>query len=261
MAHYLVVGKNTYVTEAEATAYLESRLRSATLWPALPSTTKLAALSSAFYLLETMWSWKGTKTGVVQVATVSLVAGGTGYAIGNVVTLVGGAGEAAQVEVLTVSSGAIATYRLVRTGYYTTAPSGTVGVTGGSGSGATFSFTTHAQQQTDWPRSGTGVDLVVDALVPEVLKQAQAVLAFELTQDADLETAANAHANTKRMKVSSLEIEYFRAQFIGRFPPLVTDLIADLIDQGSSSGGPVAYGIDGETAFPDDNPFGRVRPW
>ena len=256
MTHVLIVGNNTYATEAEALAYLETRLKSMTLWPALAQATKLAALSSAFYMLETMWAWKGTKTGVTQLATVAVGAGGTGYTVGDIATLVGGAGEAAQVKVLTAPGGIVATFQLIHTGYYTTAPSGTLATTGGTGTGLTVTFTAHDEQQTDWPRTGTGVDGVSDGSVPDAIKEGQIQLAFELTQDADLESATNANANTRRMQVGSLSIEYFRAEVRNRFPTIVWSLIAELVGSDGSDAAPKAYGGDGESSFEETSPSG-----
>lgn len=260
MAHYLIVGKNTYATAAEALAYLESRHRTRTAWAALAAAEQLAALSSAFYLIETMWSWLGSKTGVTQLATVTKVAGGSGYVAGEIVTLVGGTGEAAQVEVLTVSSGAVATYRLIKTGYYTTAPSGTLSTTASlAGTGATFSFASYTVQQTDWPRTGTAVDVVEDDEVPADVKNAQSALAYEITQDPDLETALNANLNTRRQKVGSLEVEYFRPEARGRFPAIVQQLLAQFIGDDEAGGAPQAFGTDGESTFSEENPYGFSR--
>lgn len=262
MAHSLIVGLNTYATEAEATSYLESRLASMTLWPALSAATKAAALSSAFYLLETL-AWLGEKTGVTQFAAVAVAAAGTGYVVGNEVTVVGGAGEAAKAVVTSISggggSGPVTGLRLSHTGYYTTAPSGTLGVTGGAGSGLTITFTAFAEQFSAWPRSGTGVDGVLDAEVPLGIKQGQAMLAFDMTQDPALESAANSNMNIRRQQVGSLVVEYFRPEFRGRFPSNVMDLLRKFLASGgtmltSLGGGPV--GNTGESQFSEESPYG-----
>ncbi len=257
MAHFLVVGKNTYATEAEALAYLETRLRSMTAWPALTQATRLAALSSAFYMIETMWSWKGVKTGVKQLATLAIVAAGTGYVVNDVVTLVGGTGEKAQAKVTVIGAlGAVTGVALIHTGYYTVAPVGTLTTTGGTGTGLTVSFTAYPEQITDWPRTGTGVDGVVDGEVPLGIKQAQSQLAFELTQDSALEVAANASQNTKRMAVGSLEIEYFRSQILAKFPPIVWSLLQEFVGGDGSDVAAQAFGIDGQTQFSEESPYG-----
>jgi hypothetical protein len=80
------------------------------------------------------------------VNTPSITAAGTGYTVGDVLTPTGGiiadsGGLTAQVTVATVSSGAITGITVTRAGKYKHSPSPTgnaTGVTGGTGSGATF---------------------------------------------------------------------------------------------------------------------------
>ena len=62
----LVVGTNTYVTEAQADAYLGDSVNG-TQWTALTSTQKCQHLISAFRLLE-LQRWAGTKTVDTQTA-------------------------------------------------------------------------------------------------------------------------------------------------------------------------------------------------
>jgi hypothetical protein len=72
----------------------------------------------------------------------TIVAGGTGYAVGDVLTLVGGVfTTATQVEVVTVSvtTGAITLAKVKTAGTYTVVPSGTLVTAGGTGTAATFS--------------------------------------------------------------------------------------------------------------------------
>lgn len=257
MSHTLVVGKNTYSTEAEALAYLETRLRSMTAWAALTTASKLAALSSAFYLLESLWAWKGERTNVTQLASVAIVAAGTGYVVGEIATINGGAGEKAQAKVTSIGGGgAVTGLQLIHIGYYTTAPSGTLATTASAaGVNLTVSFTAYATQQSDWPRKSTGITGVVDGTVPDAIKQAQAQLAFELTQDADLETATNASQNTRSMAVGSLRIEYFRSETRNRFPQIVWGIIAEYVGGDNADAMPKVFGTDGETSFGDANPF------
>jgi hypothetical protein len=79
-------------------------------------------------------------SGTFQSATVS--AGGTGYTVGNVLTVVGGTGStAATLTVATVGgSGEVLTVTVSNAGLYSTYPSEPFSVTGGTGSGATFTF-------------------------------------------------------------------------------------------------------------------------
>lgn len=76
----------------------------------------------------------------------TVVAAGTGYAVGNTLTVTGGTfSTAAQITVDTVSTGAIATAHISRSGVYSVFPTNPVSVTGGAGSSATFNLTQGAQ--------------------------------------------------------------------------------------------------------------------
>lgn len=85
-------------------------------------------------------------TGIVVYATPNSAAGlgtGTGYAVGNDLTVVGGTGSAAVLDVVSVDgSGAVKSVRLNAgggsPGAYSVLPTNPVSVTGGAGTGATF---------------------------------------------------------------------------------------------------------------------------
>lgn len=81
-----------------------------------------------------------------QVAvSATVAAGGTGYGVGNVLTLVGGVlghgGSAATFTVATLSGSAVATVTLTSAGLYEEIPANPIAVTGGAGSGATLNVT------------------------------------------------------------------------------------------------------------------------
>ena len=78
-----------------------------------------------------------------EAVTVAVAAGGTGYTVGNTLTVVGGLGQIdTELTVSTVSgAGAVTGVTISNAGQYTTAPSNPVSVTGGSGSAATFTLT------------------------------------------------------------------------------------------------------------------------
>lgn len=81
---------------------------------------------------------------VVAYKTTAAVAqsGGTGYEVGDILTVEGGAGEVVQLQVGAVSSGAITGVTILEPrGNYSVKPVNPVTVTGGSGSGATFNLT------------------------------------------------------------------------------------------------------------------------
>jgi len=85
---------------------------------------------------------QATATVTIGLVSVTSVAnGGTGYTVGNVLTVVGGTFTVAcQVTVTAVSSGVITSASVTTGGSYTVAPTNPVSVTGGSGSGATFNL-------------------------------------------------------------------------------------------------------------------------
>jgi hypothetical protein len=79
-----------------------------------------------------------------QEATVAAVAdGGTGYAVNDVLEVLGGVGEApALLKVTTATGGVITAVSILKEGAYTTAPTNPVAVIGGAGNGdAEFNLT------------------------------------------------------------------------------------------------------------------------
>lgn len=77
------------------------------------------------------------------VTGVAVAAGGSGYAAADLLTVQGGDGStAAQIEVVTVDgSGAVTSAVVYESGTYNTAPTSPATVSGGSGTGATFTLT------------------------------------------------------------------------------------------------------------------------
>lgn len=65
-----------------------------------------------------------------------IVSGGTGYTVGNILTIVGGTGLAATVKVIAVSGGVVTDLKVETMGSYSTPPTGTLSTTG-AGSGCT----------------------------------------------------------------------------------------------------------------------------
>ena len=77
-----------------------------------------------------------------EAVTVAVAAGGTGYTVGDTLTVVGGLGQIdTELTVSTISSGVITGVTISNAGQYATAPSNPVSVTGGTGSAATFTLT------------------------------------------------------------------------------------------------------------------------
>ena len=69
----------------------------------------------------------------------TIVSGGTGYTVNDVVTFVGGTGTAYQALVTSVSGGVITGISTQTAAAYSVVPTNPISVTGGTGSGATFS--------------------------------------------------------------------------------------------------------------------------
>jgi hypothetical protein len=86
-----------------------------------------------------------------QVVAAAVAAGGSGYKVGDLLTLQGGASlTAAQLVVTSVdTSGAVTGVTIVADGAYTVLPTNPVAVTGGTGSGATFTLTFGGIDATD----------------------------------------------------------------------------------------------------------------
>jgi hypothetical protein len=108
------------------------------------------AAGSAYTSFPTMAISAPTTAGGVQATATftmglagvpTITNGGTGYTVGNTLTFVGGSGGTATLTVSTVSSGVITGVTVAGFGLYTALPSNPISVTGGSGSGATFTAT------------------------------------------------------------------------------------------------------------------------
>jgi len=241
----LVVGRNSYGTLAEADAHLDGSVTAALTWSATPEETKARSMISAFRQIEKQ-SFAGTATGVTLLDGVALGVGGTGYAVGDVLTVSGGTlGEAAQAKVLTVDgSGVVLTIDLIHAGAYTAAPTSPAVTTGGGGSGATLSFT-EIDQLADFPRDGLvdcDGDEVDSTTYPTDLKAGQFELAYALSQDASIEQASGTGSNVKRLKAGSAEIEYFRPESDAqRFPTQVQEYLACFLS--TVAGGRLALGF------------------
>jgi len=87
-----------------------------------------------FLTFQQAWSTiaNGAFTGV------NVLNPGTGYSAGDILTIIGGTGTAATIQVSTVSSGQITAAVLYSSGSYSVYPVSPVTVTGGHGTGATF---------------------------------------------------------------------------------------------------------------------------
>lgn len=86
-------------------------------------------------------TWDGSTEGAKILTAVVVAGGGTGYTVGDVLTLAGGTGTAATITVSAVSGGVITAVTITSVGSYTVAPTSPNSATGGTGSGATFTVT------------------------------------------------------------------------------------------------------------------------
>ena len=94
----------------------------------------IRAVADSFVQNPVMVAYKTTAAAVQD--------GGTSYEEGDILTVVGGTGDAVQLQVDTVSGGVITAVTILEPrGNYSVKPSNPVSVAGGSGSGATFNLT------------------------------------------------------------------------------------------------------------------------
>lgn len=265
MVSQLVVGENTYVTLAEADAYLEDSLRG-TAWAGIDDDTKARALISAFRLLEKQ-RWKGAMTGVELVDEVAIVSGGTGYSVDDILTIAGGTfGQAARILVTSAPGGIIDGIELIDDGTYASddLPATPNSPSGGAGSGASVTLT-FKDQAAQHPRTGLvtcgGVAVDVNTVALQV-EEAQIELAFDLTQDTTLESKPNQGSNIKKVGAGSAQVEFFNPTTSGasRFPPIVQELLRCFLGGGDQSrSGAIATGTCDHSQFDDNDRFDLIK--
>lgn len=254
MSVSLTVGKNSFGLLTEADEYLSGSRRAAAAWIGVAPDDKRRSLISAFRQISTA-HFQGSRTGVEIVDTIAIAVGGTGYAKGDTLTVDGGTfGEAALVEVLATSAGAVTALALLHAGTYTEPPSSPAATIGGSGSGCTLTLTFMAQSAL-LPRSGlTDCDggEIGSLLYPTAVKHAQFELAFEINADPDLELSSGSGSNIKAAGAGSARVEYFRAQEDERrFPVPVQELLACFLagDTAAALGAGFRSGEGGRSMF------------
>lgn len=261
MVSAVTVGLNSFATMDEANAYLADQLRAADNWDATDPDAQKRAMITSFRLLEKQ-KWKGTATGVRVVASAAVAAGGSGYVVDEILTVSGGtAGQPARARVATISGGAVATIEMLDVGTYTVEPSSPAATTASaSGTGCTLTLT-FQDQTAKHPRTGL-VDLdgtaVDDDTYAQLLKYAQIELAYELTVDADLETAGGIGSNVQSVDAGEVSVEFFRSTGgVGgtgslRFPITVWELLRSfLASNATGTLGGVATGTETEAVLTD----------
>jgi len=260
----IIVGQNSYVTVAQADDYLAARIDAAEKWSNLDDDTKINALISFFRLLERQ-NYIGTKTGLNILSSFVIATVGTGYVVGDVLTLVGGAGTAATFLVSSIDgSGGITGLLTTDVGGYTTAPTAPADLSGGTGTGAQLTPTFKTQTAL-WPRTGVadkeGIALDPNAY-PLNLMYAQIEGAYELSQNPELFTKANQDSNISSVSAGPVSVSFFNPlRDTGRFPSSVQELLLPLMGGGSSSGigGPETTGASEPNSFRNCNQFDRSR--
>jgi hypothetical protein len=258
MPSYPATNLKSYANLLEAAAYLADSARGAD-WESLDPDSQSRALISATRLLDRQ-RWEGTASGLSTVSSVVITAGGSSYVAGVRLTVQGGTtARSTVVEVLTVSSGAVATVRVIDAGLYSALPTSPAStVSSGVGSGCTLTLTS-STQPLQLPHSGMtdryGTS-VLSTTVPQEVADACMELAFRVSQDSSLEGQASTASDVvKRAAAGSAEVENFApGAFVSvtRFPPEVTELIAPfLAAAGGSVVGSQAFGTDAESQFDD----------
>lgn len=102
------------------------------------------------------------------------------------------------------------------------------------------------------PDTGVAID---PADAPQGVKDAQSELAFAFIEDPSLATGAlQGGSNTRRVKAGSAEVEFFRPEDGGRWPPIVLRLLAPFMPaSGATFLGSYATGADGCSSFEDQH--------
>jgi len=120
-----------------ATGFYEINLQGSA---SFPTTLTLGAISGT--LTSGGCTIRGAGLNSQRLVVPTVVSGGTGYTANDILTVTGGTGTiAAQFRVITVASGVITQAQMETAGSYSLPPTGTLSVTGGTGTGATFTAT------------------------------------------------------------------------------------------------------------------------
>lgn len=250
----LQVGINSYGTRDEGLDYCNSRLNCAG-FVAATSLIQDQALMTATAMLDRQ-IWAGTKVDPAQIldwprtglvdsegvvipttnvrATVAAItAGGTGHAVGDLITLTGSSIVPTVLRVLTISTGAITSVEIKYCGQRTAAPSNPVAQdsTTGAGTGATFTMT--------W---------TVD--VPQFIKDATYELANWLISDPSILNNSQG-SNINRLKAGSAEIWFFKPTSGSRFPTIIQEMIGQYLESPGTGFSSLFVSNSGESELQD----------
>lgn len=152
----------TTVAAGVVTAVIMVQSGTYTVDPSLTANAVTGGTGTGCTLNLTMANVGWTKKRETFYAVSAVVAaGGTGYAVGNILTVTGGTFMfAARFNVTTVSAGAVTGLSLNDKGEYTTSPSNPAATTGGAGSGCTLTVTYDANRNQILQGVGSGSDQV-----------------------------------------------------------------------------------------------------
>lgn len=262
MVSQLVVGQNTWASLAYANQLLDD-LPIGTTWADQSDDDKARALINWYRTLEVQ-GWQGTLAAVNVVSAVAVAAGGTGYSVGDILTVSGGtAGRAAKAKVTSVSGGVVDGVVLTDVGSYTADPTSPAATTGGGGSGATLTLTL-ADQSTQFPRTGLscgGYSLPSND-VPQRVVDANVILAQLGIDNPNLLTEITTGSNEKRLKAGEVEIENFLPTLLfnaTRLPPIVHELLSCILATSQGGIAIVATGTGATSVFSDSDAFGLTE--
>ena len=119
---------------------------------------------------------------------------------------------------------------------------------------------TDPDQPLDWPRTGTGVEGVVNDAIPLDIQNASFELALALLDGSDVQNEPNVAPKLQSIRAGSVALTYyhgFQPSIPARFPQIVQELLRDYLDLGSSTLSGVATGVDGTSVT--ENDFGLNR--
>lgn len=264
MVSTLIVNSNVYASRTTADSYLADSVSANENWDDLDNEEKDRALITATRLLEKQ-CWKGTTSGLTTIATMTVSAGGTGYAVGDVLTISGGTGDIeATATVATISGSEVVTVTVTNAGLYTTAPTSPASTsTTGGGSGCTLTLTTQTQELyfpatglTD--QQGVGRD---DGTVPQEIIDGTIELAYLISQDSNLESSENTGSNVKSVGAGSANVEFFRpgnvlgTSGITRFPASVQELVGQFLKSSGAGVRGVVTGTEDDSIFDGTDPY------
>lgn len=119
---------------------------------------------------------------------------------------------------------------------------------------------TDPEDELAWPRTGTGVEGVVDDDIPQAVLDAHATFAGDLAGDVTVADKPNTGSNVRSVKAGSAQVEFFTPTTGSVLPPTILDLIGDLLAGSVTAGtltAPYASDTCGVSEFQTPNRFGR----